>query len=69
LNFELWHFIDYGSPTPREFGYMGLKGKLDLMVFTGVDPVCPHCRPYEASEETYSGYGQRKKWEWARIKK
>ncbi len=40
---------------------MGIKGKPDLKIFTDVDPVCPKCRPYEASEGTYSSRGQGKK--------
>jgi hypothetical protein len=40
---------------------MGLKGRPDLNVFTGLDPVCPKCGPYEASEEICPGHGQRKK--------
>ena len=49
------------GPTALEFGCMGIKGKPDLKVFRGVDPVCPKCGPYEASEGTYSGHEQRKK--------
>jgi hypothetical protein len=40
---------------------MDLKERPDLKVFIGLDPVCPKCGPYEASEEIYPGRGQREK--------
>jgi len=44
---------------------MGFKGKPGLGVITGLDPVCPQCGPYEASEGIYPGHGQIKNWGWA----
>jgi hypothetical protein len=40
---------------------MVFKRKPILSVSTRFDPVCPKCGPYEASEGTYPGHGQRKK--------
>jgi len=48
---------------------MGFKGKPGLGVITGLDPVCPQCGPYEASEGIYPGHGQIKNWGWARWAK
>jgi hypothetical protein len=42
----------HGS-TALEFGCTGFKRKPDLKDFTGLDPVCPKCGPYEASEGIY----------------
>jgi len=39
---------------------MGLKRKLRIKVFTGLDPVCLGCGPYEASEGIYPRLRQEK---------
>jgi len=46
---------------------MGFKGKPGLGVITGLDPVCPQCGPYEASEGIYPGHRRIKNWGWAKI--
>jgi hypothetical protein len=40
---------------------MGFKGNSALKVFTSLDPVCPKCGPYEASEGIYPPR-HRKNW-------
>ena len=49
-------------PTALELSCMGFKEKPGLKVFTGLDPLCPKCAPYEASQGIYPCLRQEKNW-------